>query len=316
VGAVLRLAAGVPVALAALAAGCGGAGDGSDGDGGRAERPPASPFVYDREAPLRFRDAGILNRGFPIAIHDVSYASPRGGRVRGLLLVPPGEGRRAAVVYLHGSGGAPVDLIPLATWMAARGAVTLSVESAYARAQGPSPAGVEGLRRQRDLEAQTVVDLRRAVDLLGARRDVDPERIGFVGYSAGARSGAILAGVEPRIVAFGLMSGGASPVAEYADAAPVGLRRDVRRMLGQVDPLRWVRRARSESLFLQNGRRDAVVPESALRALARAAPHGTRVRWYDAGHPLSRRAYRDQLAWLSKRLGLGGPVVRGVPPEP
>jgi dienelactone hydrolase len=308
--------AALPIAVALAVAGCGGAG----GEPERTSGPAAaSPFAYDRSAPLGFRDAGVLNRGFAIRIHDVSYTSPRGGRVRGLLLVPPGTGRRPAVVYLHGSGGAPIDLIPLATWMAARDAVTLAIESADSRAGDAQSAEAEAgaeLRRQRDLEAQTVVDLRRAVDLLAARPDVDPGRIGFVGYSAGARSGAILAGVEPRIRAFALMSGGASPVAEYADAAPEGLRDDVLRTLGAVDPLRWVARARAETLFLQNGRRDAVVPESALRALARAAPAGTRVRWYDAEHPLDRQAYRDQLAWLSERLGLGGRVVPGAPPEP
>jgi len=36
--------------------------------------------------------------------------------------------------------------------------------------------------------------------------------------------------------------------------------------------------------------------------LAHAAPARTRVRWYDAGHPLNGAAYRGQLAWLEQRL--------------
>lgn len=48
----------------------------------------------------------------------------------------------------------------------------------------------------RDIYIQTVVDLRRGVDLLLSRSDVDPKRIGFLGYSFGAHAGAILAGVE------------------------------------------------------------------------------------------------------------------------
>ena len=77
-----------------------------------------------------------------------------------------------------------------------------------------------------------------------------------------------------------------------------------------------MRHAAPSALFLQDGRRDEVVPHAALTTLARAASEPKRLRWYDAGHALDARAYRDQLTWLSSRLGLGGPVVGGVPTGP
>jgi dienelactone hydrolase len=286
------------------------------GCGGGHSAAPAAPFAYDRGAPLGFHDRGVVNHGYPIRIHDVSYASPRGGAVTGFLAVPPGQGRRPAVIYLHGSGGDRSQMLVQATWMAARGAVAFTIDSPYARKGAALEPGLAGLRRQRDLEVQTVVDLRRAVDVLRSRRDVDATRIGFVGWSAGARTGALLAGVEHRIRAFDLMSGGAAPVAAYAAQSPPALRPAVRRILGQVDPLRYVRRAAPGSLFFQNGRRDDVVPRAALVALVKAAPEPKRVRWYDAGHDVGLRAYRDQLAWLSERLGLDGPVVRGAKAGP
>ena len=58
-----------------------------------------------------------------------------------------------------------------------------------------------------------------------------------------------LAGVEPRLHALVLMSGGATPVAAYAEQAPAELREDVTRILGQADPLRLVRKARPGSLL-------------------------------------------------------------------
>src|SRR5207247_1944936 len=145
-------------------------------------------------------------------------------------------------------------------------------------------------------QARDVVAVRRAVDLLARRSDVDPRRIGFVGWSAGAHTGAILAGVEPRLHALVLMSGGAAPVEVYAELARPALRPLVRRYLGSIDPLHYIHLARSSSLFLEDGRSDSVVPRAALRSLARAAPHGTRIRWYEAGHALDAAAYRDQLA--------------------
>ena len=50
----------------------------------------------------------------------------------------------------------------------------------------------------RDIYIQTVIDLRRGVDLLRSRSDVDPKRIGFVGHSYGAHTGAILAAAVPK----------------------------------------------------------------------------------------------------------------------
>ena len=307
-----RLRARAALALLAAVAALGGCG-GEEPAKRAATAVAASPFAYDRSRPLRLRDRGVVNRNYPIRIHDVSFASPLGGRVAAYLLVPRGGGRRPAVIYLHGSGGDRLQLVAPASWMAARGAVTLTVGSPASRSpQKRLPPGVTALRRARDLEVRTVVELRRAVDLLQSLPAVDARRIGFVGFSAGARTGATLAGVERRIRAFVLMSGGAEPLSRYAAAAPPHLRGAVARIFRDADPLRLVRRARPGVLFFQNGRRDALVPRRALRALARAAPAPKRVRWYDAGHTLNRRAYRDQLAWLAERLALRGPAVAGA----
>ena len=290
-------------ALALLGAGCGGR--------SAAPEPQPSPFAYDPSRPLSFRDAGRVNRDYPIAVRDVSYVSG-GRRVEGFLAVPPAGGRRPAAVYVHGSGGDRRQLLLDAVWLAGRGAVTLAITAPSAAPGKPSVSPLATLRRQRDLAVADVVAVRRAYDLLRSRPDVDGSRLAYVGWSAGARTGALLAGVEPRVKAFVLMSGGATPVSAYAAQAPPQLRGDVRRLLGDVDPLRTIHRARAGTLLLQDGRRDTIVPREALTALARAAPRGTRVRWYEAGHALNAAAYRDQLAWLAQRLGLFGPPVRGA----
>jgi uncharacterized protein len=293
------------LSLSMLAAGCGG--------GGHAPAPARTGlFDYDRSAPLGFRDRGRINHGYPIAVRDISYASPKGGRVPGYLIVPPGRGRHPAVIYMHGSGGTRLDFVVPGTWMAARGAVALTIALPASRSREAAGTGTRGLERERDLTVQNVVDLRRAVDVLRSLPEVDPNRMAYVGYSAGARTGAILAGVERRIKAYDLLSGGASPPAEYARAAPRHLRARITRVLGSVDPLRYVRRAAPAALFFQDGRRDRVVPRKALLALARAGSSPKRVRWYDAGHGLDEQAYRDQLRWLSRELGLDGPVVPGA----
>jgi len=274
-----RRGLGAGVAAVCLLAGCGG---------GSAGTP--STFAYDRHESFDYVDKGVVNHGYPITIHDVSFASARSGRVHAYLVVPPGKGPFPAVIWAHGSGVTRNDLLLPATWFAARGAIQLLPDDPFERNPQLNDASDS---RQRAAIVQQVIDLRRAVDLLQSRPDVDRKRIAFTGLSFGAIQGAFLAGTEPRITAFDLQSGRG-------------------RSLGPgLDPTAWIRRAHAD-FFIQDGLHDEVVPRDQLQALARAASRPKIVRWYDAPHGLNDRAIHDQLRWLAKELGVAGPVVRGA----
>ena len=196
--------AAVALLLAATVAACGGS-----------EAVDEGPFGYDASRPLATADRGVVDDDYPIAVHDVSYTAGD-DTVDAFLAVPPGTARRPAVVYAHGSGSTRDSMIGPALWLAARGAVTLAITAPSTGAEPPAATGgLDRLRWQRALEIRDVIAMRRAVDLLTERPDVDPDRIGFVGWSAGARAGAILAGVEPRFHSLVLVSGGSAPVSEF-----------------------------------------------------------------------------------------------------
>src|ERR1035437_1011659 len=57
-------------------------------------------FDYDQKASLDIQEVGVQQRG-TVAIHDISYASPKGGRVPTYLVVPKGKGPFAAVIWGH-----------------------------------------------------------------------------------------------------------------------------------------------------------------------------------------------------------------------
>jgi dienelactone hydrolase len=273
-------------------------------------------FAYDRSAPLDVQDAGVVDPDYPLEVHDVSYTSGD-DRIEAYLVVPPGEGPWPAAVYVHGAGSDRMSMLGPATWLAARGAVTLALSMPSARAEAPSGAtGLARLEAHRDLEVGDVVAARRALDLLEARDDVDAERLAYVGWSAGARTGALLSGVEPRLHSLVLIAPGSSPVEEFVAAAAEEEKPAVREVMGSIDPLATIARADGERLLIQEAEKDIVIPRTAIDALLAAAPDDAEVRWYDADHAMGPKAYEEHLDWLQERLGIDGPAVPGAQAGP
>jgi dienelactone hydrolase len=236
-----------------------------------------------------------------VVVRDVSFRSA-GKRVEGYLARPAKDGGRLpAVVVVAGTGGDRGELLAPAAALAHRGfaVLTLTVPSTSPPAPASTQSGL--LRQQRALTVADVVAVRRAVDALVALPFVAAGKVGYLGWSSGARLGAFVAASEPRVHALVLLSGGAEPIAKYVAQAPVKLRAQVARDLGAVDPLRYLPHAHG-AIRLADGRQDEVVPRGALRNFAHAAPKGTSLRWYDASHALNERAYNDAFAWLQQRL--------------
>ena len=281
-----------------LLAGCGSS---STPHAAPAQRPE---FAYDRSQPLGYVDHGRINPpGQRVAIDAVSYSSGPLA-IDGYLVLPHGSGRRPAVVFVHGSGGDRNELLEKARQLAERGVVGLTITEP-STSNPPARAGTVGasLKNVETGQVRDVVAIRRAVDVLQTLPQVDPKRVGYLGWSAGARAGTFVAASDPRVKALALLSAGAAPVQTYVAVAPEQVRGAVRDVLTRIDPIHYVSLAPPGTLLLENGRRDAVVPNDALMDVVRAAPKGTTVRWYDAPHELNDKAYRDAFDWLREKLG-------------
>lgn len=288
-----------------------------------ASPPPAAPdFGYDAHAALDLRDDGAAERWDTIAIQRLSFASPRGGRVPALLVTPvePGE-RRAAVLFQHGMGQLDkTELLPDAVLVARAGGIALLVD---APDQRPGAERYADHQNDRELWEHAAVDLRRAVDVLVARTDIDAARIGFCGHSFGASEGAILAAVEPRIHAVALIAPGDLTRAIRESTAPpmVALRahvppRALEGYLGEMAPLdasRFLARVpATTSVLLQFGAYDAGTSERADAELAARSTGRTEQHRYPTGHFIvSIDAARDRLAFFVRELQLPHPDVVG-----
>jgi dienelactone hydrolase len=268
-----------------------------------------SQFTYDDSKPLDMQIKPTSFSTNEVRVDDVSFTGPGDTFLNAYLLTPSGsEGRHPAVIYAHGAGGDRQELLDEALEMAGEGAVTLTLDMIYSTERAKQlPEGMEGARANSKLEAEAVKEVRRAVDFLQSRDDVDGDEIGYVGWSQGARMGALTSGVEHRIKAFDLIAGGAAPVSEYVKYAPVDLQDELRTVLERTDPLHFVAQAEPSELLFQDGRQDEVVPEAALKELAQAGSEPKEVRWYDAGHVPSAKMWADSRSWLLDQLGLTEP---------
>lgn len=284
---------------------------------------PAAPhkellklFEYDPKAPLDLQVISTDKReGY--TFQRLTYASPRGGRVPGFLLIPDGKGPFPGVLLLHGLPGTAQGMLPEAEALARLGAVALAITAPFGR--GSRLAQRSGLffdERDRDEQVQLIVDLRRGVDLLLARPDVRKDRIAYVGVSYGGAQGGLLAGVETRIKAYalvvgdgGLVSHFTGPDDAYGFLQTLRPERAKRWLLAMepVEPIRWVGRAAPARLLFQNGRFDTMVPVADGRAYQKAGSEPKKVLWYDAGHGLSQEATRDRHIWLAEQIGIRKP---------
>ncbi len=263
---------------------------------------PRLAFGYDRSAPLGFIDHGVVERRGSVVVHDIEFRSGT-ERIQGYLVEPISPGRVPGVVLVHGAGGDRAELLDPAIELAQRGAVALTITAPSTAYPLPQPTTVAQLLSGTTLTTlRDVVAVRRAADILASRPAVDPTRLGYLGWSAGAKTGTFVAAADPRFRALALLSAGADPVSAFVASAPPADRRLVRRALGSVDPIRYVALARPGTLLLEDGTRDAVVPHNALENVVHAAPRGTLVRWYPTGHALGAKAYSDAFMWLLQRL--------------
>jgi dienelactone hydrolase len=164
------------------------------------DRPRVS-LAPEREAPQE-KD-GLIHAAF-------SFAVEAGQRVPGRLVKSPaGSGRRPVVIVLHGTGGTKESQLPFMIELARAGFIAVAIDGRYHGARSKAGKGsaeyVDAIRRafrtgrEHPFFFDTVWDVMRLVDDLETCDDVDPRRIGLIGFSKGGIETYLAAAVDPRI---------------------------------------------------------------------------------------------------------------------
>jgi dienelactone hydrolase len=105
---------------------------------------------------------------------------------------------------MPGAPGARYTFFSEAVELANRGIASLLPDPPYARP--PVEDVVEFKPGDKDGIVQEVVEMRRGIDFLLSREEIDSSRLGYVGFSWGGSLGAIFSAVERRVGSFVLMS--------------------------------------------------------------------------------------------------------------
>ena len=296
---------------------------------GHAKDKPAKPprfedlvreFDYDRNALLNIREEHKEERDGATVI-ELSYDSPRGGRVPATLVLPPGKGPFAGILFGHWMmPRSPVanrkEFLEEALFLARSGAVSLLTDAPMLRPGFlPEKDQLKAEIQNAEASRQQVIDFRRGVDLLIARGDVDPARLAYVGHSYNAHTGGILSGVEKRIGSFVLMAGvfadeefvfdSTTPaIVEFRKRIGDEALRDFFREHAFDDPVYFIGHSAPAAVLLQFGRDDAAIPESVARRSFERFSEPKKIEFYKAGHALNGEARKDRVQWLAERLKL------------
>jgi predicted esterase len=220
----------------------------------------------------------------------LTYRSVLGGRVPAYLVEPRGAGPFPAVLFQHGRLGNRSQFLGEARSLRRHDIASLLLDEPWARPGGRRiltgrPSDALTLR-------QSVVDERRGLDLLADRPEIDPQRLGVMGFSLGAVASATLLGVDHQIRCGVLASAGRrlAPLLQRFGGARY------LRAMATFDPIRWIGSA-SARLLVQNGLLDRDFPP--YDALARSRADGV---MYRAGHTLDMQAVRDRERFLEQCL--------------
>jgi dienelactone hydrolase len=296
------------------------------------------PFSYQIEFVEEANAHRLYRLRFP---SPVTTAVAENNTVPGDYYLPRGDDglRRPAVLCLHIlHGNFELERITCST-LAAHGIPALMIKLPYYGERSPAESRWRLLTNPQvflGAMPQGIDDVRRAVDVLASRPEVNPQAVGAIGISLGGIVAATAAAQEPRIArAVLILAGGdldhiihhareTRELSQQLRTLPPPARAAVDAALAQVDPLSCAAllraRAQQGRVLMVNAAEDEVIPPDCTRRLATALGIADRVRWLEGlGHYTALAALPDILASAVDFFAVDLPATARVPsarPQP
>ena len=269
--------------------------------------PVSEYYTYDKAIPLK-DSITLLKDTTDHALFHVSYYSVHDKKVTGLLSLPKNSASPLPVIILmHGLGdNKSVDYVSYGNDLFLKnGYAVLRIDFSQhgERKNDVYDFSLTGSYKNwsRDIISQTVFDLRRAVDFIETRKELDSQKIGYYGISLGGITGTIFCGVESRIkVPIVALAGGQLNLLYEKEA----LSKEAKDFVSIIEPLNFVKEIAPRPFLMLNAKNDEIVPPLMSTLLFKGAKEPKEIIWYDAKHrdaPLD-IIFGDGLNWFKKYL--------------
>ena len=263
----------------------------------------AALFRYEAAAPLDVKEVGVEKRA-GVSVHDVTFAPRPGDTGKAYLVVPEGKGPFAGVLWVHWLGEPETtnrtQYLSEAVSLAPRGVVSLLVDAMWS---APEWYGHRVPERDYENSIRQVIALRRAMDLLCARPEVDKARIGFVGHDYGGMYGMLMAGLDRRAKTYVYIAVAPSLNDWAFFARQPASKADYLRQNAVLELTDYVRQVKNASTLFQCAKNDAYVSRADTMVVLNAAADPKERRFYDADHAMTPATVAEERdGWLLKEL--------------
>lgn len=269
--------------------------------------PVLKYYEYDKSIPLK-DSVNQVSDSAEFKLFNVTYNSIHHQRVTGLLSLPKkAENPLPVVILMHGLGDHKgVDYVEFGNQFFLKkgyAVLRLDISDHGDRKEDVYEFDFTGKYKywSRNVISQTVFDLRRAVDFIESRQELDPERIGYFGISLGGIIGTVFCGVEKRIKVPVIVLAGGQLDLLFKEKMPSEVAKD---FVSFIDPMNFVKQISPRPLLMINAKNDEVVPPEMSKLLFERAKKPKEIIWYDAKHrdaPLD-KIYGDGLQWFNTHL--------------
>ncbi len=269
--------------------------------------PVSSFYEYDKNLPLQ-SSVTLLEDTSGYKLFYVTFRSVHNKEVTGLLTVPEkSENPAPVIILLHGKGDRKtVDYIEYGNKMLYENGyavLRIDVSNHGDRKENDYDFDFKGDTRYwtRDIITQTVFDLRRTVDFIATRNELDQNKIGFLGISLGGITGTIFCAVENRVQVPVIVLAGGQMNLMFGKKA---LSSDTKNYLSIMEPINFIKQIAPRPLLMINAENDDIIPPLMSKLLYKKAKNPKQINWYPSKHhdiPID-SVYSDGIGWFDTYL--------------
>ncbi len=263
-------------------------------------------YDYDpaKTGPVTYGTARTLSTG--VTARSIEYMSASGQKVTGEIVAGAATLPQPGVLFVHWLGEPATtnhtEFAHDAQALATRGVTSILIDTMWS-----VPKWFQHMGSSADGDAKEtvdqVIDMRTALDVLLAQKNVDPKRIAFVGHDFGAMLGALMASVDTRPQYWVYLAGNPVLTNWYTLGKKSPTHDRYVAAMAKFDVLAALRTSKPKGVLLQFSGHDEYVTQEEALTFFSAAPLPRGAFFYDVDHSLATpQAFKDRQSWLQSQL--------------